>query len=447
MDDDEAFRLAFQETLKSMGHEVVVASSGKQALNILKQDRVELVISDILMPEMSGIELTRLINESYRLPVILITGFAEILETQEAFQLGANEFLPKPIERKDLAAAIDRCLSSSKPSDGELTYCKIGIEDFSWGRKILFGIFVRLSDDKFVKIAHRGEDLTRDRIITYKQKGMHFLYLRKEDFRTYVGFNLGFVPVPGKSSSIFQEKKLKLIRKTGEILNEQVAHAGVDEGLFNGSVTFVETAVEVLSDDPEVFTLLDTLNQHTDYLYAHSVGTSLYSVMLAQKVAWHLPTNKFKLAVGGLLHDIGLKEIEQSLLMKPRMGWTIDEVKDYESHPRRSMDILNGIRSIPSDVSQIVHEHHEDCLSQGFPSRVKKTAIYPMAKLASVANEFCNRVIKNPHSPLMTPTEALRQMCNVCVDSLDHAFLNALMDLFNFKPDTDFIDRQRRTMR
>ena len=138
---------------------------GKIALQSIVEVKPNLVISDIRMPEMDGVELLKSIRSTSQLPVILMTGFAEIMETQTAHSIGANEFIPKPFTSEDMNSAIERCLRPSRNTlQAEAQFCKLAIDDFITGRTIKFNIFVRLSGDKFVKIAHQGEDISMDRV-------------------------------------------------------------------------------------------------------------------------------------------------------------------------------------------------------------------------------------------------------------------------------------------
>lgn len=431
VDDDDIFRLAFQRTLTMLGHEVIVAEHGQKGLSLLAKANVDLVISDIRMPVMDGLEFLKSVRATSKIPIILVTGFSEIVETHQAHELGANEFLTKPIDRSDLEKAIHRALASTKISlDDEAHFCRLAVEDFMSGRQINFNVFIRLGERRFVKIAHKGEDLSLERVRSYREKKVHYFYLRRSDFREYLGFSLSVTQAARKNKGVSPDKKLNLLRHTGTVLVEQIARDGLDEYMFYGAKTFVHSAIDVLADHPDIYALLDALNNHTDYLYAHSVGTSLYSVLIAQKVGWTLPTNKFKVAMGGLLHDVGQKELELMLLQKPRRSWNVDEVKQYESHAVRGLTILSEIDSIPTDVLEIAKQHHENCAAQGFPARLRKNAIHPMAKLVSVANEFCHRVVKNPHVPLQSPREALIQMGSNSMEELDATFLQALIDLF-----------------
>ena len=109
VDDDEAMRIALRKLLVEEGYEVVDVDGAKSAQNLISLERFDLVISDIRMPEMNGIELLLFIKRTKPIPVILITGFSELTETQEAYTLGADEFIPKPFKREELLEAVILC--------------------------------------------------------------------------------------------------------------------------------------------------------------------------------------------------------------------------------------------------------------------------------------------------------------------------------------------------
>ncbi len=433
VDDDLIFRESVEKNLIAEGYEIVSADNGKVALNILKSNNFDLIFTDVKMPEMDGVDLTKAIRKSSLIPIIMTTGFSELLETKAAYELGVNEFIPKPFKSEDLFQAIQQCLAGSpslSPVDLDSQYCKLGINDFVTGKTIKFNIFARLSANKYVKLAHKGEDLSINRVRFYREKGMRFLYLRIGDFREYVGFSLTLAKAAQKSDAIARDKKLNLLRHTGEILNEQIRHDGIDDHVYESAGAFVDATLNILSDDFKALEVLDALRNHADYVLAHSVGVSMYAVMIAQNIQWQLPSNKIKVAMGGLFHDIGIKELHRDLIDRPRYQWNVDDVKTYESHPTRGHEILIDIQSLPDDVLDIVKQHHENCLSRGYPAGMKKALIHPMAKLISVADEFCYRVIKNPQYTPMSPADALQDMASNCAAFLDKKFFEALVQLF-----------------
>jgi CheY-like chemotaxis protein len=104
--------------LKSLGYDAVTTPESRHALKIFRQDPdgFDLVITDQVMPEMSGSELSKeLLAIRPDIPIILCTGFIEKVTPVEIREIGVRELLFKPVERKDLAAAINRVLSSQPP--------------------------------------------------------------------------------------------------------------------------------------------------------------------------------------------------------------------------------------------------------------------------------------------------------------------------------------------
>jgi len=245
-----------------------------------------------------------------------------------------------------------------------------------------------------------------------------------------VGFNITQNEAAKVTSSADLERKHGLLRHVGKVLSEQIPHDGVDQQAYNSALAFVDATLDIITDNSKAVEVLDALRFHADHVLVHSVGVSLYSVMIAQGVKWHLPTNRAKVALGGLFHDVGLKEISSALLEKPRYGWNQSEAKTYETHPSRGIHIIAGIEELSEDVREVVKQHHENCLSRGYPAALKKTAIHPMAKLISVADEFCYRIIRGPEFRDMTPLEALQDIRSNYSGYLDKTFLDGLVYLF-----------------
>jgi two-component system NtrC family sensor kinase len=109
IDDEEANVRVLAMSLRSDGHEVVSALSGEQGLEIFRREAPELVLTDIKMPGMDGIEVLQRIKE--RTPeaeVIIITGHGDIDNAIEALKFGASDFINKPIRDEVLAVAIQR---------------------------------------------------------------------------------------------------------------------------------------------------------------------------------------------------------------------------------------------------------------------------------------------------------------------------------------------------
>ena len=109
VDDEENARVALSKILTHDGYEVSSAGNGLEALNFLRSNDVELIITDLNMPEMNGLMFLRELNRSYPTSkVIMITAYGEVESYLEAITLGAFEYINKPVKYDDLKKVIDK---------------------------------------------------------------------------------------------------------------------------------------------------------------------------------------------------------------------------------------------------------------------------------------------------------------------------------------------------
>jgi DNA-binding NtrC family response regulator len=112
VDDDPNLTDLLVDTLVVIGYEAFAAASAKEAMQILKKEQIDLVVSDINMPDMSGIELLEEIKKTNkRLPVMLITGIGNDTIRHRAFSSGADGFLAKPFRIGTIESEIGRLLA------------------------------------------------------------------------------------------------------------------------------------------------------------------------------------------------------------------------------------------------------------------------------------------------------------------------------------------------
>ncbi len=114
---DNSFLL--QIFLEVEGYQVEVAHSGQSALTMIDAAPPNLILLDVMMPEMDGFEVTRRIRQNPQLPfipIVLVTGYEEPIAA-EGFELGANGFLRKPVQFQDLLEQIQTLLREASHED------------------------------------------------------------------------------------------------------------------------------------------------------------------------------------------------------------------------------------------------------------------------------------------------------------------------------------------
>jgi DNA-binding NtrC family response regulator len=109
VDDEKDIRDASERILTKMGFEVVKASRGDEAIQILPEKQVSIVLLDLKMPGLDGIEVLKRIQVMDKdILVIVITGYATVETAIEAMKLGAYDFIPKPFEPDHLRIVVNR---------------------------------------------------------------------------------------------------------------------------------------------------------------------------------------------------------------------------------------------------------------------------------------------------------------------------------------------------
>lgn len=117
VDDDPGLLKLLGMRLTSEGYSVVTAESGQEGLRVLHREKVDLVISDLRMDEMDGMQLfTEIQKVQPGMPVIILTAHGSIPDAVAATQKGVFSFLTKPIDRDALYKAIDEALEQSAPA-------------------------------------------------------------------------------------------------------------------------------------------------------------------------------------------------------------------------------------------------------------------------------------------------------------------------------------------
>jgi len=113
VDDDSTITTSFQMVLQNEGYEVDTASDGRQALERFRQDNYQLIILDIKLPDINGIEVARRIRKhNNEVRLVIVTGYPELEDSIETIELGIEEILLKPVNVEELIHVIRSTIST-----------------------------------------------------------------------------------------------------------------------------------------------------------------------------------------------------------------------------------------------------------------------------------------------------------------------------------------------
>ena len=131
VEDEATLAVIIRDTLKSQGFEVITADNGEQGLQMFFRERPDVVVADVMMPNMDGFEMVRRIrNKDVSTPVLFLTALAETEDVVRGFEAGANDYLRKPFGMLELIvrikALVSRVFISAEAPQEEPTKYVIG---------------------------------------------------------------------------------------------------------------------------------------------------------------------------------------------------------------------------------------------------------------------------------------------------------------------------------
>ena len=170
IDDDEKLNRLLHDFLGDFGYNTLSATHPAEGLLLVKKKTPDLVILDVMMPDMDGFEVCKAIRQEHTVPIIMLTARGEVTDKIVGLELGADDYLAKPFEPRELVARIHSVLRRARKIDdtGPQTFGRLEI-DFAKHLVKLDGDVVDLTTNEFVALAflvkNAGKVLDRDQIL------------------------------------------------------------------------------------------------------------------------------------------------------------------------------------------------------------------------------------------------------------------------------------------
>jgi DNA-binding response OmpR family regulator len=114
VDDDETVRDVVRRYLERDGHEVVVAGDGESALQLVAKQLPDLIVLDLMLPGIDGLEVCRRLRQRYSVPIVMLTALGEEEDRVVGLQLGADDYVTKPFSPRELALRVGSVLRRAK---------------------------------------------------------------------------------------------------------------------------------------------------------------------------------------------------------------------------------------------------------------------------------------------------------------------------------------------
>ena len=210
VDDQEAFARQIKRRLEKEGHRVEVSTDGKDALRVLEEERFNMVISDLKIPHMNGLELLITVRGKYPdTAFIVMTAYGSIETAVDAMKKGASDYITKPFPPEELVLIVRNVLEKQSLVDEIRVLRKEVEERYSFGNIIgknpkMQEVYDLISDvaDTDATVLIRGETGTGKELVA---KSVHFNSRRRD--KTFVSLNCGALPETLLESELFGYEK------------------------------------------------------------------------------------------------------------------------------------------------------------------------------------------------------------------------------------------------
>ncbi len=172
-DDEEKIRVLIKKYATYEGHTAIEAKSGMEAIDLCKKDRFDIIIMDIMMPELDGFSAVKEIRKNVDTPVIMLSARGEEYDKLHGFQIGIDDYVVKPFSPKELMMRIDAIMKRTNRmmlEGAHETYIRDQFKADFTARKILIGdqeidLTPKEYELLFYMIKNKNIALTRDKLL------------------------------------------------------------------------------------------------------------------------------------------------------------------------------------------------------------------------------------------------------------------------------------------
>lgn len=265
-----------------------------------------------------------------------------------------------------------------------------------------------------VLFRRQGEILTQERLDGLLKKGLKAFYIADDQRPAYQSFLRAIV----QNDTLTPEVRGKYIKESAfNHITDLFTQSDVG-ALAVESKGLVEDMVNFISSDISAAVKLMGLSGHDYYTYNHCVNVSVYSISIAKRVIGEDKNLLMTVGLGGLLHDLGKKMVDEAIINKP--GKLDDrEWVEMKKHPTHGVEILKGVPNVSDEAKRIVHEHHEHLDGTGYPRGLTDENISQLSRVTAIADVFDALTTKRSYKEANSAELALEIMLKMSPGKFD----------------------------
>lgn len=467
VDDEALSRLILHDLLSSEGYNVLAADDAFVGLKALRQTRVDLVITDLMMPRMSGMDFLKAVRaQDQDMPVVMITAYPSIDVAVKVMKEGASDFITKPFNcdhvrlvirramEKGMLERQGRALAENEDGGGIIKRINRNLEEKINELSALYAISETLhhpatTAELFEKVVDIASSITEaekvglwlletggSRIALRAAKGMEGLlekrftlaeaglvgeaisqkrHILSQDYKTCICGGSGtYIKHPFLCAPILIGDRvfaaLQLCQKIGggEFTGDDVSiitSLAQKVSMKMENLALYENLMENLFQS--ITALVRAIDARDNYTMNHGKRDTLYAVKLAGCLGCPEEVlDAFRFA--GPIHDVGKIGVRDGILLKP--GFLEPDERDImKSHTTIGNEIIRPLNLGPLEYA-VVRSHHERFDGMGYPDGLKGADIPLVARIFSVIDTYDAMTSNRPYRTARSHEEAIAEL-------------------------------------
>ncbi|MFQ5899997.1 MAG: response regulator [Thermodesulfobacteriota bacterium] len=476
IDDDAGIRGLLRNFLSKTGYSVITASDPDTGMKRLKQNNFDLVITDLIMPAMSGIDLLKNIRvHDPNMPVVVITAYPSIETVVMVMKEGASDFIIKPFNFDRVSLVVkstieegrlkkkNRLLKYRTRKADNVEHINKNLQDKVKELSALYAIsealhyhFTTIVElfEKVIEIAVSITEVTKAGLWVLDGKDKEILLQANKGLKNSIGNRVSLIDAP-LVSKVFREKRLYLSQNlktcvcgfndTGFkhpflaipilIGNEVFAvlhlchkiggtnFTGSDISLVTSLTQKASLTIENLALHENLIenvahsitSLVKAIDARDNYTMNHCKRVTSYAVRLAQYIGCEDMLDALRFA--GPIHDVGKIGVRDAILLKP--GALDPFERDImQNHVTIGDEIVKPLNLGHSELA-VVRNHHERFDGTGYPDRLKGDEIALTARIFSVVDAYDAMSTDRPYKSAMSHEDSIAELIKCSGTQLD----------------------------
>ncbi len=450
VDDDPTVRNVLKEIISGLGMECHTAEDGRGAIELIASNPYDVILSDITMPVMDGLQFLREIREITPFtPVAIITGYPTFENAVNAMKEGARDFIVKPFNVEKIRTTLERLLKEKRlmgspqgASKDELRRELIKkLQEIAILQSISSELDELYDNRKiYEQIVEMVSRLLRAREVAFGIIKKGFIRIENATFSTRKEIpisepievmmkNKGPLQLkrgdrdPLRGVTLEEELLLVPLILNGEVFGILSISDKIDEEPFSEdeiylAITFAKKVSLRIENNAlyELFynNLLNTLRSliasieaRDSYTKQHSERVTAYALQIAEVMGLK-EEDKESLHFGGYLHDIGKIGVKDTVLLK-KGPLTEEEIAEIRLHPVIGEGIVRPLKFLPSE-REIILYHHERFDGRGYPDGLSGDRIPLLARILAVADTYDAMTSTRPYRDALSHEKTIAEI-------------------------------------